>query len=164
MSLFKKRKNLSQEEKEDLARRDIVWKVLFLDAFVVILILFKLEEYKLNSPLIDGIVVTIGIFMFFYLPSRIFPKVQKFYDIFQNKRYLTAETKEERNRAKVIYNMIIFIPMVFIAYPVANAITLELFNKNHTINLILIVLLDALALWFSVWFTNRKSTPNDNKE
>jgi MFS family permease len=157
----------TDEEKELDARKDIFWRTFFLMFFVGAIAYGFLSKYHLDTPVFTIALVILCFAGVLFLPGYFYNLkwVQEQYDIFQNKKWQTATDKNERAKAKVYYNLVLFFVLSFFGWLAAGIVAEFVFNKNDNVKAILDVVFILFALVFSLWITEKKSKqPQEDKE
>jgi len=140
----------NDEDFELEVRKDIFWKALFIFGFIAVYVIAVLQGRGWDTPFAVILVIVTVLILVIMSPSLFYDKVIRLYKAFYDK----DKTNTEEN--KFVYNAVIYLPLAFVSYIIANAVNLFAFHKNKTTDIILIILFNAVALFLSIKITEKK--------
>lgn len=164
----KEKKQLTPEEaearREFEEKKDLAWMILIIYLFLIPYTLHYLIEHDaLNiATEISLAFVFSSIFMWGPHILHSLKPVRDYFAAFNGKA-AESDSPAERAKGALTYNAVFFVGFAMMGFYLANIISAVAFHKNTVVNMVLIVVFDAAALYLSKWLTDRKYKLNKGR-
>lgn len=157
----RERKQLTPEEiearREYEEKKDLAWMILIVYLFLIPYTLHYLIEHDALNIVSEISLAFVFSSIFMWGPHILysFKPVRDYFAAFNGKA-AESPSPDERAMGALTYNAVFFVGFAMAGFYLANIISAVAFHKNTAVNLILIVVFDAGALYLSKWLTDRK--------
>ncbi len=149
----RKKRELTQEEKELNIAKDFFWMIFMVELITIPPVLTFLADHNALNLSTE---IPLGLLFAFFLsfgPGFLYRKMRGLYSAFTEEGY---KDKSMIKSSALIYNMVYFVVLSFIAYYIALAVSYFIFGKHTFADYVFIVIFNLGALYLSKKLTDRK--------